>query len=48
LLQSEQVLLSARDQLASAQADQALAVVRLYLALGGGWQPEAINPGTAS
>ena len=47
LLQSEQALLSARDQLASAQADQALALVQLYLALGGGWQPEPINPGTA-
>jgi len=44
LLQSEQSLLSARDQLASARADQALALVRLYLALGGGWQPEATNP----
>jgi multidrug efflux system outer membrane protein len=41
LLQSEQTLLSARDQLAGAQADQALALVQLYLALGGGWQPEA-------
>ena len=37
LLQNEQGLLSARDQLAGAQADQALALVRLYLALGGGW-----------
>jgi NodT family efflux transporter outer membrane factor (OMF) lipoprotein len=44
LLQNEQTLLSARDQLASAQADQALALIRLYLALGGGWQPAA--PGT--
>jgi NodT family efflux transporter outer membrane factor (OMF) lipoprotein len=42
LLQSEQALLNARDQLAAAQADQALALVQLYLALGGGWQPE--NP----
>jgi NodT family efflux transporter outer membrane factor (OMF) lipoprotein len=39
LLQSEQSLLSARDSLASAQSDQALALVKLYLALGGGWQP---------
>lgn len=39
LLQSEQALLSARDQLASAQADEALALVQLYLALGGGWDP---------
>jgi multidrug efflux system outer membrane protein len=43
-LQTEQSLLSARDQLASARADQALALVQLYLALGGGWQPEAIIP----
>jgi NodT family efflux transporter outer membrane factor (OMF) lipoprotein len=43
LLQSEQALLSARDQLASAKADQALALVQLYLALGGGWQPDATN-----
>jgi len=48
LLQSEQSLLSARDQLAAAQADQALALVQLYLALGGGWQPETIIAGTAS
>jgi len=41
LLQSEQSLLSARDSLAQSQADQALALVRLYLALGGGWQPDA-------
>ena len=44
LLQSEQALLSARDQLASAEADQALALVRLYLALGGGWQPQPTIP----
>ena len=44
VLQSEQSLLSARDQLASAGADQALAVVRLYLALGGGWQPAPSEP----
>lgn len=39
LLQSEQALLSARDQLASAQADETLALIQLYLALGGGWDP---------
>jgi outer membrane protein, multidrug efflux system len=44
LLQSEQALLTARDQLASARGDQALALVQLYLALGGGWQPEPTNP----
>jgi outer membrane protein TolC len=41
LLQSEQALLSARDLLTSAQGDQALALVQLYLALGGGWRPAA-------
>jgi outer membrane protein TolC len=46
LLQSEQTLLSARDQLASAEADQALALVQLYVALGGGWQPDANPTGT--
>ncbi len=41
LLQSEQTLLSARDALAAAEADQSLALVQLYLALGGGWQPSS-------
>jgi NodT family efflux transporter outer membrane factor (OMF) lipoprotein len=41
LLQSETALLQARDSLASAQADQALALVQLYLALGGGWRPSS-------
>lgn len=41
LLQSEQSLLSARDALASAQADRASAIVQLYLAVGGGWRPDA-------
>ena len=41
LLQSEQSLLSARDSLAAAQGDQALSLVQLYLALGGGWQPSS-------
>ena len=38
LLTAEQTLLSARDGLASARADQALSMVQLYSALGGGWQ----------
>ena len=41
LLQSEQSLLSARDSLVSAQSDQAVALVQLYLALGGGWRPSS-------
>lgn len=44
VLQNEQSLLSARDQLASARADEARALVQLYLALGGGWQPDAPIP----
>ena len=43
LLQSEQSLLSARDALASSQADQATAAVQLYLALGGGWEPSPLT-----
>ena len=46
LLQSEQSRLSTRDSLAAVQADQALALVRLYLALGGGWQ--AASPTNAN
>jgi outer membrane protein, multidrug efflux system len=39
LLEAERSLLSARDGLTSARADEALAVVQLYRALGGGWNP---------
>ncbi|EQB08397.1 hypothetical protein L288_08595, partial [Sphingobium quisquiliarum P25] len=35
---SETTLLNARNSLASAQADEALAIAQLYSALGGGWQ----------
>jgi outer membrane protein TolC len=45
LLQSEQTLLSLRNALASAQASQSTALVQLYLALGGGWQPESAHSG---
>lgn len=41
LLEAERSLLSARDGLASAEGDQATAVIQLYLALGGGWTPDA-------
>jgi outer membrane protein, multidrug efflux system len=41
LLQSEQSLLSALDNLASAQGSQATSLIQLYLALGGGWDPAA-------
>lgn len=35
---SETTLLNARNSLAAAQADEALAIAQLYNALGGGWQ----------
>lgn len=38
LSQTENTLLSARNSLASAQSDEALAIAQLYNALGGGWQ----------
>ena len=44
LLDAERQLLSARDSLASAKADQATALIQLYLALGGGWDPLAPLP----
>jgi NodT family efflux transporter outer membrane factor (OMF) lipoprotein len=52
LNQAESALLSARNGLAQARADQASALVQLYLALGGGWNsnsiPQAPAPGAAS
>jgi len=36
---AESSLLSARDGLSQAQSDQATALIQLYLALGGGWDP---------
>lgn len=44
LLDSERQLLSARDSLASAKAAEANALIQLYLALGGGWDPLAPLP----
>lgn len=44
LLDAERQLLSARDGLASAKADEASALIQLYLALGGGWDPLAPLP----
>ena len=39
LLNAEQSLLSSRDGLTQARAAKATALIQLYLALGGGWQP---------
>ena len=41
LLEAERALLSARDGLISSHADQTLAFVQLYRAMGGGWDPAA-------
>ena len=41
LLEAERSLLSARDGLAGSRGDEALALVQLYRALGGGWDPTA-------
>jgi NodT family efflux transporter outer membrane factor (OMF) lipoprotein len=41
LLETERSLLSARDGLVGSRGDEALALVQLYRALGGGWDPEA-------
>jgi NodT family efflux transporter outer membrane factor (OMF) lipoprotein len=41
LLESERSLLSARDGIAASRGDEALALVQLYRALGGGWDPQA-------
>jgi outer membrane protein, multidrug efflux system len=46
LLEAERALISARDGISSSRADRALAVVQLYRALGGGWDPAALPQGT--
>jgi len=40
VLQTQRTQLALQDNLAAAQADTAVAHVRLYKALGGGWQPD--------
>jgi len=40
LLEAERSLLSARDGMAASRGDEALALVQLYRALGGGWDPD--------
>ena len=39
LLEAERSLLSARDGIANSEGDEARALVQLYRALGGGWDP---------
>jgi NodT family efflux transporter outer membrane factor (OMF) lipoprotein len=46
LLEAERALISARDGISSSRADRALAVVQLYRALGGGWDPAVLPQGT--
>ncbi len=47
LLDVERSLLSARDGLAGARADLASAAIQLYLAIGGGWDPTALDQGAS-
>lgn len=47
LLEAERNLLSARDGLINAEADETLAAVQIYRALGGGWDP-APTPGVTA
>jgi len=46
VLDTQRSVLSLEDSLASTRADEVLALVRLYKALGGGWSPPA-EPGPA-
>lgn len=46
LLEAERSLLSARDGMANSRGDEALALVQLYRALGGGWNPDAAPMGS--
>jgi outer membrane protein TolC len=48
LLEAERSLLSARDGIDSSRAEKALAIVQLYGALGGGWDPLAPATGVSS
>jgi multidrug efflux system outer membrane protein len=43
VLDTQRSLLSLQDSQASAEADRAAGAVRLYKALGGGWQPETME-----
>lgn len=47
VLQTQLSLLATQDNVANSEAELAIAHVRLYKALGGGWQPEA-EPAAAS
>lgn len=48
VLETERTLLTAQDNLASAEADVLTAVIQLYKALGGGWQHAAATPDNRS
>jgi NodT family efflux transporter outer membrane factor (OMF) lipoprotein len=48
LLEAERSLVSARDGLANSRGDEAQALVQLYRALGGGWDPHAPTTGSIS
>ena len=48
LLEAERSLLSARDGIAGTRGDEALALVQLYRALGGGWDPASSQGASAA
>ncbi len=48
VLETERTLLTAQDNVASAEADVLTAVIQLYKALGGGWQHTATIPDNRS
>lgn len=47
LKDAERTLLSVGNELAMAQADRAIALVTLYVASGGGWDPDTVAPDKA-
>ena len=47
VLQTQVTLLQVQDNVAGTQADVGVAYVRLYKALGGGWQPESTAQGVS-
>jgi NodT family efflux transporter outer membrane factor (OMF) lipoprotein len=48
VLQTQVTLLSVQDNVANGEADLGVAHVRLYKALGGGWEPDAVEPQAAN
>lgn len=43
VLDAQRTLLAARDELVQSETNAVVAVISLYKALGGGWDPEAVG-----